>query len=93
MGCLSASAHIEGFRELTVSYIPAEGLSATLVGGLKGSCYVIHELTGRATIMRDIRCRAAFICTTNLVDDWPLWASDQVVLTIDGGKVYVTKTS
>ena len=92
MGCLSASAHIEGSRELTVLYIPAEGLSATLVGGLKGSCYVIHELTGRATIRRDIQCRAAFICTTDL-GDWPLWASDQVVLTIDGGRVYVTKTS
>lgn len=93
MGCLSASAYIEGSRELTVLYIPAEGLSTTLVGGLKGSCYVAHGLTGKATIMRGIRCRAAFICTTNLGDDWPLWASDQVVLTIDGGKVYVTKTS
>lgn len=93
MGCLTASAYLEGSRELTILYIPAEGLSATLADGLRGSCYVIHELTGRSTIRRDIRCRAAFICTTNLGDDWPLWASDQVVLTIDGGKVYVTKTT
>lgn len=93
MGCLTAAAYLPKTGALSVMYIPAEGLSVTRVGGLKGSCYVTHGLTGKATIMREIQCRAAFICTTNLVDDWPLWASDQVVLTIDGGKVYVTKTS
>lgn len=93
MGCLTAAAYLPKTGTLSVMYISAEGLSATRVGGLKGNCSVTHGLTGKATIMREIRCRAAFICTTSLGDDWPLWASDQVVLTIDGGKVYVTKTS
>ena len=92
MGCLTASAYLEGSRKLTVLYIPAEGLSAILAGGLKGSCCVNHELTWKATIRREIRCRAAFICTTDLGDE-PLWASDQMVLTVDGGRVYVTKGS
>lgn len=38
-------------------------------------------------------CSFGLICRTSIGDDWPLWASDQMVLTIDGGKVYVTKTS
>jgi len=93
MGCLTAAVYLPETGALSVMYIPAEGLSVTRMGDLKGSCYVTHGLAGKATIMREIQCRAAFICTTSLGDDWPLWASDQMVLTIDGGKVYVTKTN
>lgn len=36
-------------------------------------------------------CSFGLVCRTSAGDDWPLWASDQMVLTIDGGKVYVTQ--
>lgn len=37
-------------------------------------------------------CSFGLICRTS-IGDWPLWASDQMVLTIDGGKIYVTKAN
>ena len=37
-------------------------------------------------------CAFGLVCSTSLGEE-SLWASDQVVLTIDGGRVYVTKTS
>lgn len=92
MGCLTAAAYLPKTGALSVMYIPAEGLSVTRVGGLTGACYASSSLLGEAVPQTRIHCRAAFICTTDL-GDWLLWASDQMVLTIDGGKVYVTKTS
>lgn len=38
-------------------------------------------------------CSFGLMCKSSIGDDWPLWASDQIVLTIDGGKVYVTKAN
>lgn len=53
------------------------------VGGMGAEVSRVGEMT----------CSFGLICRTSIGDDWPLWASDQAVLTIDGGKVYVTKTS
>lgn len=82
------------------------GLAASLLraGGrlscsmsMRVSCAFGFERMGgmEATVSRvgEMTCSFGLICRTSVGDDWPLWASDQVVLTIDGGKVYVTKTT
>ena len=37
-------------------------------------------------------CAFGLVCSTSLGEEC-LWASDQAVITVDGGRVYVTKTS
>lgn len=47
-------------------------------------------MEGKATVVRDFMCRFAFVCPTDLGEE-VLWASDQMVLTVDGGKIYLRK--
>ena len=47
-------------------------------------------LDGKATVLRDFSCRFAFVCPTALGED-VLWASDCMVLTVDGGRIYLRK--
>lgn len=66
--------------------------SATRQGGL--DCSAAREggrLTGSASRMTGMACSFGLVCSTSLGDEC-LWASDQMVLTVDGGKVYVTRT-
>ena len=37
-------------------------------------------------------CAFGLVCSTSLGEEC-LWASDQAVITVDGGRVYVTETS
>lgn len=82
------------------------GLTASILRGggrltckmaMRVSCVFGFEKVGGmdATVSRvgGMTCSFGLICRTTVGGDWPLWASDQVVLTIDGGKVYVTKTT
>lgn len=47
-------------------------------------------LESAASIVRNFVCRAGFVCGTGLGND-VLWASDEVVLTVDGDNIYLTK--
>ncbi len=49
------------------------------------------RLTGTATRVPGMTCSFGLICRTEIGDDYCLWASDQMVLTVDGGKIYVTQ--
>lgn len=81
---------------LAASFLREGGrLSCTMA--MKMSCAFGFERVGgmEATVSRvgGMTCSFGLVCRTSVGDDWPLWASDQVVLTIDGGRVYVTKTT
>ena len=82
IGGLSASLSREGGRltgEAVMRISCAFGFSR------KGGVEVTVERRGGMT------CAFGLVCSTSLGES--LWASDQVVLTSDGGRVYVTKTS
>lgn len=50
-----------------------------------GCLEVTFERVGEMT------CSFGLVCGSNLEGDEVLWASDQMVLVVDGGKIYLTK--
>ena len=84
VGELACSFRREGGRlSCSARPVPVCAFGFKRVGGM----------SAMAVMRRDMVCAFGLICATSLGDDWPLWASDQMVLTVDGGKVYVTKVS
>lgn len=59
-------------------------------GRMTSGARVVRNVLFMAEMDRTFVCRALFVCSVDL-DDTSLWASDQVVLTVDGGRVYVTR--
>lgn len=57
---------------------------------LKAKFQIGPVLEGKAKAVREFTCRFAFVCPTDLGEE-VLWASDQMVLTVDGGKIYLRK--
>lgn len=56
------------------------------------SAEIIREWSSEARIVREFTCYAGFVCGTGLnVDEDVLWASDGILLTVDGGKIYITR--
>lgn len=52
------------------------------IGGLNAACRRTGQLS----------CAFGLVCETDLGED-VLWAADMMVLTVDGEKVYLTKTN
>lgn len=48
------------------------------------------RLVATAERVPGLRGSFGLVCLTELGDDYCLWASDQEVITIDGGRVYTT---
>ena len=79
--------------ELAASFLRRGGdLSCSSSVGM--SCaFGVSKIDGMdATLTRNggMSCAFGLVCSASVGYDWPLWASDQMVLTVDGGKVYVT---
>ena len=51
----------------------------------------ITGMVSGATRKGRVSCSFGLVCVNSMGEDDCLWASDQMVLTIDGGKVYVVK--
>ena len=90
MKCITASARIA--READCSAVIEREWSALaeIERDVATEAVIIRDVVCMAMLNRNFECRASIICSINLEDD-SLWASDQVLLTIDGGRIYVTR--
>ena len=81
VGALSAALSREGGRLAGKAVMRVScAFSFTRAGGMEAS----------AVRKGGMSCAFGLVCSTSLGEEC-LWASDQVVLTVEGGRVYVTK--
>ena len=59
------------------------------IGGEFGFERIDAQLTASATRVGNFRSYFGLVCGANLDMEYILWASDQMVLTIEGHKIYV----
>ena len=92
MKCITASARI--IREVDCSAVIGRDFTAgaEVERDVVTEARVIRDVTCVAVLSREFRCRATIVCAVNLEDD-SLWASDQILLTVDGGRIYVIRPS
>ena len=92
MICLTASARIIREVDCSASIERDLSTSARIERDVTTDAVIVRDVTCTAVIQRDFKCRIAFVCSVDLNID-SLWASDQLLLTIDGGRIYVTKAT
>lgn len=92
MRCLNLSVRDLSGLESGFTPINAMNCDFSPVQGMGCEFLPITTLVCQYSLVSDLKCRFSLVCDIDLNPDWDsLWASDALLLTVEGGRIYVKR--